>query len=128
MCSSHPPSLPPGTYDLILTNSAGSSDPWPIEYIDCEGCPPDPTVVAVFPGAALPGATIQIVGTNLTGATVTMCGDPVAIVSNDGNIITVVVPPGCPDGPPLSRSPHQTARRPSSSRCCRPPGPPTAPT
>ncbi|MBK7167549.1 MAG: hypothetical protein IPH81_20490 [Candidatus Microthrix sp.] len=60
--------------------------------------PPDPTVVAVFPGAALPGATIQLVGTNLTGATVTMCGDPVAIVSNDGTIITVVVPPGCPDG------------------------------
>jgi len=94
-----PPSLSPGTYDLILTNSAGSSDPYPIEYVDCEGCPPDPTVVAVFPGAALPGATIQLVGTNLTGATVTMCGDPVAIVSNDGNIITVVVPPGCPDGP-----------------------------
>ena len=93
------PVLPPGTYDLILTNSAGSSDPYPIEYVDCEGCPPDPTVVAVFPGAALPGATIQIVGANLTGATVTMCGDPVAIVSNDGNIITVVVPPGCPDGP-----------------------------
>ena len=93
------PVLPPGTYDLILTNSAGSSDPYPIEYVDCEGCPPDPTVVAVFPGAARPGATIQIVGTNLTGATVTMCGDPVAIVSNDGTIITVVVPPGCPDGP-----------------------------
>jgi hypothetical protein len=92
------PVLPPGTYDLILTNSAGSSDPYPIEYVDCEGCPPDPTVVAVFPGAALPGATIQIVGTNLTDATVTMCGDPVAIVSNDGTIITVVVPPGCPDG------------------------------
>jgi hypothetical protein len=92
------PSFPPGTYDLILTNSAGSSDPYPIEYVDCSGCPPDPTVVAVFPGAARPGATIQIVGTNLTDATVTMCGDPVAIVSNDGNIITVVVPPGCPDG------------------------------
>ena len=93
-----PPSLSPGTYDLILTNSAGSSDPYPIEYLDCEGCPPDPTVVAVFPGAALPGATIQIVGTNLTGATVTICGETVATVSNDGNIITVVVPPGCPDG------------------------------
>ncbi len=93
-----PPSLPPGTYDLILTNSAGSSDPYPIEYVDCEGCPPDPTVVAVFPGAARPGATIQIVGTNLTDATVTMCGETVAIVSNDGTIITVVVPPGCPDG------------------------------
>jgi hypothetical protein len=93
------PSFPPGTYDLILTNSAGSSDPYPIEYVDCSGCPPDPTVVAVFPGAARPGATIQIVGTNLTDATVTMCGDPVAIVSNDGTIITVVVPPGCPDGP-----------------------------
>lgn len=92
------PVLPPGTYDLILTNSAGSSDPYPIEYVDCEGCPPDPTVVAVFPGAARPGATIQIVGTNLTGATVTMCGEPVSILSNDGNIITVVVPPGCPDG------------------------------
>jgi hypothetical protein len=92
------PSFPPGTYDLILTNSAGSSDPYPIEYLDCEGCPPDPTVVAVFPGAALPGATIQLVGTNLTDATVTMCGETVAIVSNDGTIITVVVPPGCPDG------------------------------
>jgi hypothetical protein len=94
-----PPSLSPGTYDLILTNSAGSSDPWPIEYIDCEGCPPDPTVVAVFPDQPCPGATIQLVGTNLTDATVTMCGETVAIVSNDGNIITVVVPPGCPDGP-----------------------------
>ena len=94
-----PPSLSPGTYDLVLTNSAGSSDPYPIEYVDCSGgCPPDPTVVAVFPGAARPGATIQIVGTNLTDATVTMCGEPVAIVSNDGTIITVVVPPGCPDG------------------------------
>jgi hypothetical protein len=92
------PVLPPGTYDLILTNSAGSSDPYPVEYVDCEGCPPDPTVVAVFPGAALPGATIQLVGTNLTGAIVTMCGETVAIVSNDGTIITVVVPPGCPDG------------------------------
>ena len=93
------PVLPVGTYDLVLTNSAGSSDPYPIEYVDCEGCPPDPTVVAVFPGAARPGATIQIVGTNLADATVTMCGETVAIVSNDGNIITVVVPPGCPDGP-----------------------------
>jgi hypothetical protein len=93
------PVLPPGTYDLVLTNSAGSSDPYPIEYVDCEGCPPDPTVVAVFPGAARPGATIQIVGTNLTDATVTMCGEPVSILSNDGTIITVVVPPGCPDGP-----------------------------
>jgi hypothetical protein len=92
------PVLPPGTYDLILTNSAGSSDPYPIEYVDCEGCPPDPTVVAVFPDQTLPGGTIQIVGTNLTDATVTMCGETVAIVSNDGNIITVVVPPGCPDG------------------------------
>jgi hypothetical protein len=60
--------------------------------------PPGPVVVAVIPGAALPGATIQLVGTNLTGATVTMCGETVAIVSNDGTIITVVVPPGCPDG------------------------------
>ena len=61
--------------------------------------PPGPVVVAVIPGAARPGATIQIVGTNLTDATVTMCGgEPVAIVSNDGTIITVVVPPGCPDG------------------------------
>jgi hypothetical protein len=60
--------------------------------------PPGPVVVAVIPGAALPGATIQIVGTNLTDATVTMCGETVAIVSNDGTIITVVVPPGCPDG------------------------------
>ena len=92
------PVLPPGTYDLVLTNSAGSSDPYPIEYLDCEGCPPDPTVAAVFPGAARPGATIQIVGTNLTDATVTMCGEPVSILSNDGTIITVVVPPGCPDG------------------------------
>ena len=93
------PVLPPGTYDLILTNSAGSSDPFPVEYVDCEGCPPDPTVVAVFPGAALPGATIQLVGTNLTDATVTMCGETAAIASNTGNIITMAIPPTCPDGP-----------------------------
>ena len=61
--------------------------------------PPGPVVVAVIPGAALPGATVQLVGTNLTGATATMCGETVAIVSNDGTILTVVVPPGCPDGP-----------------------------
>ncbi|MBK9296780.1 MAG: hypothetical protein IPN02_08045, partial [Candidatus Microthrix sp.] len=50
-----PPSLSPGTYDLILTNSAGSSDPYPIEYVDCSGgCPPDPTVVAVSPAQPSP--------------------------------------------------------------------------
>lgn len=86
-----------GPAPVTITTPAGTSA---AETFTFEApLPPGPVVVAVIPGAALPGATIQIVGANLTGATVTMCGDPVAIVSNDGNIITVVVPPGCPDGP-----------------------------
>ena len=86
-----------GPAPVTITTPAGTSA---AETFTFEApLPPGPVVVAVIPGAALPGATIQIVGTNLTDATVTMCGDPVAIVSNDGNIITVVVPPGCPDGP-----------------------------
>jgi hypothetical protein len=85
-----------GPAPVTITTPAGTSA---AETFTFEApLPPGPVVVAVIPGAALPGATIQLVGTNLTGATVTMCGDPVAIVSNDGNIITVVVPPGCPDG------------------------------
>ena len=86
-----------GPAPVTITTPAGVSN---AETFTFEApLPPGPVVVAVIPGAALPGATIQIVGTNLTDATVTMCGDPVAIVSNDGTIITVVVPPGCPDGP-----------------------------
>jgi hypothetical protein len=85
-----------GPAPVTITTPAGTSAAETFTYE--APLPPGPVVVAVIPGAALPGATIQLVGTNLTGATVTMCGDPVAIVSNDGNIITVVVPPGCPDG------------------------------
>ena len=86
-----------GPAPVTITTPAGVSN---AETFTFEApIPPGPVVVAVFPGAARPGATIQIVGTNLTGATVTMCGEPVSILSNDGNIITVVVPPGCPDGP-----------------------------
>ena len=86
-----------GPAPVTITTPAGASAAKTFTYE--APLPPGPVVVAVIPGAALPGATIQIVGTNLTGATVTMCGDPVDIVSNDGNIITVAVPPGCPDGP-----------------------------
>ena len=86
-----------GPAPVTITTPAGASAAKTFTYE--APLPPGPVVVAVIPGAALPGATIQLVGTNLTGATVTMCGDPVAIVSNDGTIITVVVPPGCPDGP-----------------------------
>ena len=85
-----------GPAPVTITTPAGASAAKTFTYE--APLPPGPVVVAVIPGAALPGATIQLVGTNLTGATVTMCGDPVAIVSNDGTIITVVVPPGCPDG------------------------------
>ena len=86
-----------GPAPVTITTPAGVSN---AETFTFEApIPPGPVVVAVFPGAARPGATIQIVGTNLTGATVTMCGEPVSILSNDGTIITVVVPPGCPDGP-----------------------------
>jgi hypothetical protein len=85
-----------GPAPVTITTPAGTSA---AETFTFEApLPPGPVVVAVIPGAALPGATIQLVGTNLTGATVTMCGETVAIVSNDGTIITVVVPPGCPDG------------------------------
>ena len=85
-----------GPAPVTITTPAGTSA---AETFTFEApLPPGPVVVAVIPGAALPGATVQLVGTNLTDATVTMCGETVAIVSNDGNIITVVVPPGCPDG------------------------------
>jgi hypothetical protein len=87
-----------GPAPVTITTPAGTSNAETFTY-EAPLPPGGPVVVAVIPGAALPGATIQIVvGTNLTGATVTMCGETVAIVSNDGTIITVVVPPGCPDG------------------------------
>ena len=86
-----------GPAPVTITTPAGTSN---AETFTFEAPPPPggPVVVAVIPGAALPGATIQIVGTNLDDATVTMCGEPVSILSNDGTILTAVVPPGCTDG------------------------------
>ena len=86
-----------GPAPVTITTPNGTSNAVTFTF---EAPPPPggPVVVAVIPGAARPGATIQIVGTNLTDATVTMCGETVAIVSNDGTILTVVVPPGCTDG------------------------------
>lgn len=86
-----------GPAPVTITTPAGTSAAKTFTF-EAPLPPGGPVVVAVIPAAARPGATIQIVGTNLTDATVTMCGDPVAIVSNDGTIITVVVPPGCTDG------------------------------
>jgi hypothetical protein len=114
-----------GPAPVTITTPAGTSAAETFTF-EAPLPPGGPVVVAVIPGAARPGATIQIVGTNLTDATVTMCGETVAIVSNDGTIITVVVPPGCPDGPRRSRSPHRTARRPPTSQSYRSPSPANA--
>jgi hypothetical protein len=86
-----------GPAPVTITTPAGTSAAETFTF-EAPLPPGGPVVVAVIPAAARPGATIQIVGTNLTDAIVTMCGETVAIVSNDGTIITVVVPPGCPDG------------------------------
>ena len=86
-----------GPAPVTITTPAGVSNAETFTF-EAPLPPGGPVVVAVIPAAARPGATIQIVGTNLDDATATMCGETVAIVSNDGTIITVVVPPGCPDG------------------------------
>ena len=89
-----------GPVGLVVTTTHGTSGPATFTFeAPCIPAPTGPTIAGIIPGEALPGATIQIVGTNLDDATATMCGETVAIVSNDGTILTVVVPPGCPDGP-----------------------------
>ena len=89
-----------GPVGLVVTTTHGTSGPATFTFeAPCIPAPTGPTIAGIIPGEALPGATIQIVGTNLTDATVTMCGETAAIASNTGNIITMAIPPTCPDGP-----------------------------
>jgi len=58
-----------------------------------------PTITGVSPLTAIAGATtITIIGTNLTGATVTIGGATATIVSNDGTTLKVTVPASATSG------------------------------
>jgi phospholipase/lecithinase/hemolysin/sugar lactone lactonase YvrE len=61
--------------------------------------PPAPVIGNILPLAAHPGNLITITGENLDGATVTIGGLPVEIITNTGTLITVQAPAGLASGP-----------------------------
>ncbi len=81
-----------GTVPVIVTTAGGTATvPGGFTYV----APPTVTAtVSPTTGAAAGGTTFTIVGTNLTGATVTFGGVSATITSNTGTTITGTTPAG----------------------------------
>jgi hypothetical protein len=56
--------------------------------------PPAPTVTGISPTSGTTGTSLTITGTNLTGATVTVCEFAASVQSNTGTSLVVIVPAG----------------------------------
>jgi hypothetical protein len=85
-----------GNVPVVVTNVAGASNPANYTY-QAPPVPPPPTVVAITPpaGPTAGGTPFTIVGTNLTGASVTFGGVPATNVNVIGGVVlTGVTPPG----------------------------------
>ncbi|MFE7837053.1 IPT/TIG domain-containing protein [Streptomyces sp. NPDC057474] len=85
-----------GNVPVIVTTAAGASTPANYTYI-APPVPPPPTVVGITPqfGPASGGTPFTIVGTNLTGASVTFGGVPATNIHViAGVVLTGLTPPG----------------------------------
>ena len=81
-----------GNVPVIVTTPAGASTPANYTYVA-----PPPTAVTITPqsGATIGGTPFTIVGTNLTGASVTFGGVPATNVNVIGGVVlTGLTPPG----------------------------------
>jgi hypothetical protein len=85
-----------GNVPVVATNAAGDSNPANYTY-QAPPVPPPPTVLAITPptGPTAGGTPFTIVGTNLTGASVTFNGVPATNVNVIGGVVlTGLTPPG----------------------------------
>ncbi|MFF4484975.1 IPT/TIG domain-containing protein [Streptomyces sp. NPDC001544] len=85
-----------GSVPVVVTTPAGTSSPANYTYVAPPVTPP-PTVVGITPptGPTTGGTPFTIVGTNLTGATVTFNGVPATNVNVIGGVVlTGLTPPG----------------------------------
>lgn len=85
-----------GTVQIIATTPRGNTNS--VSYTYTIAPPTGPTVTALVPssGSTAGGTAFAIIGTNLTGATVTFNGVPATGVSINpmGTVLTGVTPPG----------------------------------
>ncbi|MGP3923605.1 IPT/TIG domain-containing protein [Streptomyces sp. 8N616] len=91
-----------GTVLVVATTPNGVTNPVSYTYI---GAPSGPTVSALVPssGTTAGGTAFALIGTNLTGATVTFNGFPATGVSVDaaGTVLVGFTPPGAAGNVPV---------------------------
>ncbi|MGW3273690.1 beta strand repeat-containing protein [Streptomyces kronopolitis] len=87
----------PGNVQVVVTSAAGSATTSYL-YIGGPAVPPTATGITPATGPTTGGTPFTITGTNLTGASVTFNGVPATgiVISQGGNTITGVTPPGSP--------------------------------
>ncbi|MFE1175753.1 IPT/TIG domain-containing protein [Streptomyces sp. NPDC058773] len=87
-----------GTVQVTVTNAAGTSNPASYTYL----APGVPAAAAITPtsGPAAGGTPFAIIGSNLTGASVTIGGNAATVLGTDptGSVLFGVVPAGPPGG------------------------------
>ena len=86
----------PGTVPVVLQTASGASNPVNFTYLG--GIPLPPVALSIAPptGPTTGGTPFTIVGTGLTGATVTFNGTPATsvVVNGTGTVLTGVTPAG----------------------------------
>ncbi|MDN0196798.1 IPT/TIG domain-containing protein [Streptomyces sp. S.PNR 29] len=85
-----------GTVPVVVTTPAGTSTPTSYTYV-APPAPQPPTVLGITPptGPTTGGTPFTIIGTNLTGASVTFNGVPATNVNVIGGVVlTGLTPPG----------------------------------
>lgn len=85
-----------GTVSPCGTFSWGSTEDYTIQVIN--SCVPTHSVTSFTPASGPIGTEITIIGTGLTGATVTFSGINATIVSNSGTQIVAIIPAGATTG------------------------------
>jgi len=91
------PAHAPGNVPVVVTTAAGASTPANYTYLGLPPVTSPPVVVALAPvtGPTTGGTPFTIVGSNLTGGTVTFGGVPATGVNVIGGVVlTGVTPPG----------------------------------
>lgn len=83
-----------GSVPVVVTTPAGTSAPATYTYVAAP-VPPPPTVIAIAPptGPTTGGTPFTIVGTNLTGASVTFNGVPATNVNVIGGVLVTGLTP-----------------------------------
>ena len=77
-----------GDGDLDLTTATSSSVAVRLNQ------PPPPSITGFSPSSAVAGETVTLTGANLTGATLTVGGQPATVLSNSATSLTFTVPAG----------------------------------